>query len=75
LNVRINALLPGLTDTKFAAGLIQNKAILNKALEHIPMGRVAHPDEMAGAALYLLSPAASYVTGATLTVDGGYLLS
>lgn len=72
--VRVNALLPGATDTKFAAALIHNKAILDKALEHVPMGRVAQPEEMAGAVLYLASPAASYVTGACLAADGGYLL-
>jgi NAD(P)-dependent dehydrogenase (short-subunit alcohol dehydrogenase family) len=73
--VRVNALLPGATDTKFAAALLQNKAILAKALEHIPMGRVAEPDEMAGAVLFLASAAASYVTGACLPVDGGYLVA
>ena len=72
--VRVNALLPGLTDTKFASALVKNPAILAGALTHVPMGRVAQPDEMAGAALYLVSPASSYTTGACLTVDGGYLI-
>lgn len=73
MGVRVNAVLPGATDTKFAATLIHNPAILNKALEHIPMRRVAQPEEIAGAVLYLASPAASYTTGAELCVDGGYL--
>ncbi|MEO6920206.1 MAG: SDR family oxidoreductase [Collimonas sp.] len=73
--VRVNALLPGFTETKFAAALMDNPAILSKALEHIPMNRVAQPDEMAGAVLYLVSPAASYTTGVCLNVDGGYLLN
>ena len=73
--VRVNALLPGATDTKFASALIKNKPILDQVLAHVPMGRVAQPDEMAGAALYLASDAASYTTGACLTVDGGYLIA
>lgn len=73
MGVRVNAVLPGATDTKFAATLIHNPAILNKALEHIPMRRVAQPEEIAGAVLYLASPAASYTTGAEVCVDGGYL--
>lgn len=73
MGVRVNALLPGLTDTKFASALVHNEAILKAALAHIPLGRVAQPDEMAGAALYLVSGAASYTTGACLAVDGGYL--
>ncbi len=73
--IRVNALLPGATDTKFAAALIQNEALLNaQLLPHIPMQRVAQPDEMAAAVLYLVSPAASYTTGALLPVDGGYLI-
>lgn len=71
--VRVNALLPGLTDTKFAGALTQNPAILKRALMHVPMNRVADPSEMAGALLYLASSASSYVTGTWLNVDGGYL--
>jgi len=75
LGIRVNALLPGATDTKFASALTQNQSILKKLLEHVPMNRIAKPDEMAAAVLYLVSDAASYTTGACLTVDGGYLLS
>jgi NAD(P)-dependent dehydrogenase (short-subunit alcohol dehydrogenase family) len=71
--VRCNALLPGLTDTKFASVLVNTPAILKAALAHVPMRRVAQPSEMAGAALYLASDAASYTTGTVLNVDGGYL--
>ncbi len=74
LGVRVNALLPGATDTQFAAALVNNPAILKQALAHIPANRVARPEEMAGAGLYLVSAAASYTTGACLPVDGGYLL-
>lgn len=71
--VRCNALLPGLTDTKFASVLVNTPAILKQAMAHVPMRRVAQPSEMAGAALYLASAASSYTTGAVLNVDGGYL--
>jgi len=74
MKIRVNALLPGATDTKFAATLVKNPAILKTALAHVPMNRVAQPDEMAGAVLYLVSDAASYTTGTCLNVDGGYLL-
>lgn len=73
MKVRVNALLPGATDTKFAAAIVKNEAVLEQVLTHVPMGRVAVPDEMAGAVLYLVSPSASYTTGACLAVDGGYL--
>lgn len=73
LNIRVNALLPGLTDTKFASALTTNDAILKHALKVIPLGRVADPDEMAGTVLYLVSDASSYTTGASVIVDGGML--
>jgi len=73
LGIRCNALLPGLTDTRFASALVQNDAILKIALAQIPLKRVAQPDEMAGAVLYLASAASSYTTGTALNVDGGYL--
>ncbi len=72
-HIRVNALLPGFTDTKFAAALTQNPDILKMILSLIPMGRIAKPEEMAGAVLYLVSDAASYTTGICLTVDGGLL--
>ena len=71
--VRCNALLPGLTDTKFASVLVNTPAILKQAMAHVPMRRVAQPSEMAGTALYFASAASSYTTGAVLNVDGGYL--
>jgi NAD(P)-dependent dehydrogenase (short-subunit alcohol dehydrogenase family) len=74
LDIRVNALLPGLTDTKFASALTGNDAILKQAMTHIPMKRTAMPEEMAGTVLYLASDASSYTTGACINVDGGYLL-
>lgn len=70
--IRVNALLPGLTETKFTA-VLQTPDVLKMVLPMIPMGRMAKPQEMAGAVLYLVSDAASYTTGACLTVDGGML--
>lgn len=75
MGVRVNCLLPGLTDTKFASALTTNDAIRDKVLEHVPMGRMARPEEMAGAVAYLVSPAASYTTGACIAADGGYLIA
>ena len=72
-NIRVNALLPGLTDTKFAAFLTQSPKIMKEVLPKIPLGRIAKPEEMAGAVLYLVSDAASYTTGACINVDGGML--
>lgn len=71
--IRCNALLPGLTDTKFASALVRNDTIREQALQQIPLHRVAEPSEMAGAVLYLASDASSYTTGVSLNVDGGYL--
>lgn len=73
LGIRCNALLPGLTDTKFASALVKNDAILKGVLQQIPLNRVANPEEMAGAVLYLASDASTYTTGVSLNVDGGFL--
>lgn len=72
-NVRVNAICPGLTETKFSEVLIQTKEIYDIALERIPMKRHAQPSEIVGAALYLASDASSYVTGTTITIDGGMM--
>jgi NAD(P)-dependent dehydrogenase (short-subunit alcohol dehydrogenase family) len=73
LKIRVNAVLPGLTDTKFASAMTKNDALLKTFLPNVPLGRMAQPEEIAPAVLFLVSDAASYVTGTTLTVDGGYL--
>lgn len=69
--IRCNAVLPGLTDTKFASALTRNEELLQRVLPMIPMQRYAEPHEIAPAVLYLCAPASSYVTGSMLTVDGG----
>lgn len=71
--IRVNAVLPGLTDTKFASALTTNSGILKQFLAMVPQARVAQPDEIAPAIVFLASPAASYITGTCLAVDGGYL--
>ena len=72
--IRVNALCPGLTATKFAGALVKNEQIRGEAEKRIALHRVAQPDEMAGAVLYLCSPAASYTTGTAMIVDGGMLI-
>ncbi len=72
--IRVNALLPGFTDTKFAGALFNNKEIYDAAMQEIPMKRHAEPDEMAGTVLYLVSDAASYTNGECIVVDGGYTI-
>ena len=71
--IRVNALLPGLTETKFAGALIENDDIYKGALKSIPMARHAQPEEMAGAVLYLVSDASSFTTGTHIICDGGAL--
>ena len=72
-NIRVNAVLPGLTETKFASALTGNPQILSMMLKIIPLARVAQPAEIAPMIAFLASPAASYITGASFPVDGGYL--
>ncbi|QFU75195.1 SDR family oxidoreductase [Halioglobus maricola] len=74
LGIRCNALLPGLTKTKFAGALFTNDDIYDHAIKSIPMGRHAEPEEMAGTVLYLVSDASSYTTGECIVVDGGLTL-
>ena len=73
-NIRVNALLPGLADTKFAGALTGNEEALSTWLKQTPLRRYAQPSEMAGTVLYLVSPASDFVTGSCITVDGGYLI-
>ena len=72
-NIRCNALVPGVTKTKFAQALHDDESFLAPARARTPLNRSADPDEMAGAVLYLVSDAATYTTGTYIAVDGGYL--
>jgi NAD(P)-dependent dehydrogenase (short-subunit alcohol dehydrogenase family) len=72
--VRVNAVLPGMTETKFSSVMTGNEEILNKwILPNIPMKRIAQPDEMTGAVVYLASDASTYTTGSCIVVDGGMM--
>lgn len=73
--IRVNAIAPGLTKTKFAGALFQHEAIYKAAMQKIPMHRHAEPDEMAGTVLYLVSDASSYTNGECIVVDGGLTIS
>jgi NAD(P)-dependent dehydrogenase (short-subunit alcohol dehydrogenase family) len=73
-NIRVNAVLPGMTDTKFSSVMTKNEQIMEKIiLPTIPMKRIAQPEEMTGAVVYLVTKAGSYTTGSCITVDGGML--
>jgi dehydrogenase/reductase SDR family protein 4 len=70
-NIRVNALAPGLTKTRFSEAIWSNSVVLHSVIERTPLQRVAEPDEMVGAVIFLASDASSYVTGHVLVVDGG----
>ncbi|MCK6535823.1 MAG: glucose 1-dehydrogenase [Polyangiaceae bacterium] len=70
--VRVNAIAPGLVDTRLAAAILASPEMVEHANRHTALGRVGQPEEIAAAALFLASDAASFVTGQTLCVDGGF---
>jgi dehydrogenase/reductase SDR family protein 4 len=70
-NIRVNAVAPGLTKTRFSEALWKNPDILQMAMSRTPMARPAEPEEMSGAIIYLASDASSYVTGQVIAIDGG----
>ncbi len=71
--VRVNAVAPGIIDTPMSAATRADPERLARFLAHVPMRRVGQATELAGPVVFLASDAASYVTGAILPVDGGYL--
>jgi NAD(P)-dependent dehydrogenase (short-subunit alcohol dehydrogenase family) len=70
-NVRINCIAPGLVRTDFARALWENPDTLKRSTARTPLGRIGEPDEIAGAAILLASPAGSFMTGQMIVVDGG----
>ena len=72
--VRVNALLPGFTDTKLASALKDNPAMDLYMKMNLAIKRIAQPEEMVGAVLYMVSDEASYYTGQCMVVDGGAVI-
>ncbi len=70
-NIQVNAVAPGLIKTKFARVIWENETLLDEIVRRTPAGRIGEPDEIAGIALYLASPASAYATGQVFVVDGG----
>lgn len=71
--IRVNAIAPGLVDTRFAATLVHDPALSKLFTDRAPLGRAAQPAEIGGLVAWLASDEASFVTGAVYTLDGGYL--
>jgi NAD(P)-dependent dehydrogenase (short-subunit alcohol dehydrogenase family) len=69
--VRVNCIAPGLVRTDFAKALWENPETLKAVTAHTPLKRIGEPHEIAGAAVYLASPASTFVTGQAIIVDGG----
>lgn len=73
--INVNAICPGLIQTKFSAALWTNEKLLHKLERSIPAGRMGQPEEMAGLACLLASKAGAYMTGGVYTADGGYMIA
>jgi NAD(P)-dependent dehydrogenase (short-subunit alcohol dehydrogenase family) len=74
-NVRVNAVAPGVVETGMTAPMLPYEQLTEPLLARTPMGRFAQPAEIAPAVLFLASPAARYITGQTLNVDGGFSIA
>ena len=70
-NVRVNCIAPGLIKTDFARALWEDTQLLEARNAETPLRRIGEPDEIAGAAVFLASPASSFMTGQTIVIDGG----
>ncbi len=70
-NIRANCIAPGLVRTDFARALWEDPAVLAKRVKDSPLPRIGEPDEIAGAAVFLASPAGSFTTGQVFVIDGG----
>jgi len=71
--VRVNAIGPGAVYTELSRDRLDDPKVLRATLARVPMGRVAHSNDLKGAAIFLASDESAYVTGITLFVDGGWL--
>ncbi|HEV7558147.1 MAG TPA: SDR family oxidoreductase, partial [Kofleriaceae bacterium] len=70
--IRVNAIAPGLVETKFASAIVGNPMLREHIVNRTPLARHAQPKEIAGAVTYLLSDASSFTTGSLVVIDGGF---
>jgi len=70
-NIRVNCIAPGLIKTDFARALWEDPDILKRSTATAPLRRIGEPDEIAGAAVFLASPAGAFMTGQQIVIDGG----
>jgi NAD(P)-dependent dehydrogenase (short-subunit alcohol dehydrogenase family) len=70
-NIQVNAIAPGLVKTRFARAIWENEDLLAEIISRTPAKRIGEPDDIAGIALYLASPASNFATGQVFVVDGG----
>jgi NAD(P)-dependent dehydrogenase (short-subunit alcohol dehydrogenase family) len=74
-NIRVNCIAPGLVKTDFAKALWDNPELLQRTLRQTPLGRIGEPEDIAGLAVFLASPAASFITGQAIIADGGITIA
>lgn len=74
-NIRVNAVCPGVIETEMTARLRDDPAMMQRWLADIPQGRLGQPEDIVGVVLFLCSPAASYLTGQAINIDGGKVMS
>jgi NAD(P)-dependent dehydrogenase (short-subunit alcohol dehydrogenase family) len=74
-NIRVNCIAPGLVKTDFAKALWDNPELLERTLSQTPLGRIGEPDDIAGLAVFLASPSASFITGQAIIADGGITIA
>ena len=72
-NIRVNAVAPGMIETPMIDPIKQDKTSMERLMARVPMGRVGQPEEVSNLVLFLSSGAASYITGSTVVIDGGWL--
>lgn len=72
--IRVNSVRPGLVDTELVAGILATDAVLDDYLAQMPISRVGTPDDVAGLVRFLAGPDSTWVTGQTISVDGGHHL-
>lgn len=69
--INVNNIAPGAIETPMNKDLLENPDLLRKTIDEVPLGRLGRPEEVAAMAVYLASPEADYITGATFVIDGG----